>query len=139
MKPLIKTRPPGPNAGKILERDNKVISKSTAREYPLVVESAKGSNVWDADGNRFLDFNSFIAVMNFGHSHPKIISALKKQAEKATHAGFLDFYSELPVKFAEELTKLMPYKDLDTVHFSNSGTEFVEAALKLSRKYTKRV
>ena len=138
MKPLIKTKPPGPNARKVLERDKKIISKSTAREYPLVVEKASGSNVWDADGNRFLDFNSFIAVMNFGHSHPKIVQALKNQVQKATHVGFLDFYADLPVKFAEALTGLMPYRDLNTVHFSNSGTESIEAAMKLARRFTKR-
>ena len=138
MKPLIKIHPPGPKAKNILERDSKIISKSTAREYSLVVERASGSNVWDVDGNRYLDFNSFVAVMNFGPSNPKVVEALKNQVQKATHVAFLDFYADLPVKFSEQLIGLMPHKDLNTIHLSNSGTESIEAAMKLARRYTKR-
>ncbi len=137
MRPLINTIPPGPKARQVLLRDRKVISQSMAREYPLVVDHAEGVNVWDIDGNRYLDMNSFIAVMNFGHSHPKITAAIKAQLEKMTHAGFLDFYADLPVRFAERLLKHLP-KGFSKVYFSNSGAESIEAAMKLARHHTKR-
>ncbi len=75
--------------------------------------------------------------MNFGHSHPKITAAIKKQLDKATHSGFLDFYSELPVRFAENLVSFLPYP-LKRVFLSNSGTESIEAAMKLARYHTRR-
>lgn len=73
MKPLIITQPPGPKARAILNRDKQVISQSMIREYPLVIDHAKGLNIWDVDGNRYLDFSAGIAVMNVGWNHPEIV------------------------------------------------------------------
>lgn len=137
MKPLIKVKPPGPKAKEIISRDSKVVSQSMKREYPLVLERAYGVNLEDVDGNVYLDFTSGIAVMNFGWSHPKILEALRNQIEKTTHGAFLDLYSELPVKVAEELVKFLP-DGLNKVYFSNSGAESIEAAMKLARYHTKR-
>jgi len=136
LKPMIITKPPGPKAKAILERDAEVSSRSMARVYPLVISKTYDVNFEDVDGNRYIDFNSGIAVMNFGYSNPKIIDAIKEQVENATHAAFLEYYSELPVKFSEELLHFMPY--MDRVFLANSGTESVEAAMKLSRYYTNR-
>lgn len=137
MEPLIKVEPPGPRALEVLKRDARVVSQSMVREYPLVLESGRGVNLWDVDGNRYLDFSAGIAVMNVGWSNPRVVEAMKAQLEKLTHAAFLDFCSPVPVEFAEKLVGFMP-KGLDTVYFSNSGAECIEAALKLARHHTKR-
>jgi 4-aminobutyrate aminotransferase len=66
---------PGPKARAFVKRDSSVISPSYPRGYPLVVDHAKGSEVWDVDGNRFLDFMAGIAVTSTGHAHPKVVKA----------------------------------------------------------------
>ncbi len=136
MKPKIIVNPPGPKARRLLKRDEKVSSKSMARVYPLVISRAYGVNIEDVDGNRFLDFNSGIAVMNLGYSHPAIIKAVEKQSELIMHGAFLEFYSEVPVRFSETLLGLIP--SMSRVFLTNSGTESIEAAMKLARYYTKR-
>ncbi len=139
MRPLIKTKIPGPKARNIVKRSKRTGSNAIGREYPLVIKKAKGSNFWDVDGNRFLDFNSGVAVMNFGHSHPKITKGIEKQLKKMTHGAFLDFYEELPIKFSEELLDLFSDRyNMNRVFLSNSGTESIEAAIKLSRYNTGR-
>jgi 4-aminobutyrate aminotransferase len=135
-RPKIVVKPPGPKACKVLARDRKVSSPSMARVYPLVIQRASGVNVWDVDGNRFLDMNSGIAVMNLGHSHPRIVRAIEKQARKASHAAYLEFYPELPTRFIEELLSFTP--GFDQCFLTNSGAESVEAAMKLARFHTKR-
>ena len=137
MEPQIVSTPPGPRACDILERDSRVISQSMAREYPLVLERASGMNLWDVDGNRYLDFTAGIAVMNMGWNHPEVIEAVQSQAKYLSHGAFLDFCSEVPVNFAEKLVRFMP-AGINRVYFSNSGAESIEAALKLARRATKR-
>ncbi|WFN34496.1 acetyl ornithine aminotransferase family protein [Methanogenium sp. S4BF] len=137
MKPLIATVPPGPKAQAILRRDAGVISQSMVREYPLVVDRAEGMNLWDVDGNRYLDFSAGIAVMNLGWNHPDVVQAVTDQVRKLSHGAFLDYCSETPVRFAEKLVSMLP-GDLNRVYLSNSGAETIEAALKLARHHTKR-
>lgn len=137
MDPHIGTRPPGPKARAVLARDAGVIAQSMVREYPLVLERAEGTNLWDVDGNRYLDFTAGIAVMNVGWNHPRVVEAVREQAGRLSHGAFLDFCSEMPVRFAEKLVGMLP-SGLDRVYFSNSGAESVEAALKLARHHTKR-
>jgi len=137
MKPLITTGLPGPKAQAILRRDAGVVSQSMVRDYPLVVDRAEGMNLWDVDGNRYLDFSAGIAVMNTGWNHPDVVQAVTDQVQKLSHGAFLDFCSEVPVQFAEKLVSMLP-GDLNRVYFSNSGAETVEAALKLARHHTKR-
>lgn len=137
MKPLIRTKPPGPQAQAILRRDAGVISQSMVREYPLVVDRAEGMNLWDVDGNRYLDFSAGIAVMNLGWNHPDVVQAVTGQVQKLSHGAFLDYCSEMPVRFAEKLVSMLP-DGLNRVYLSNSGAETIEAALKLARHHTKR-
>lgn len=137
MQPLVKVRPPGPKARSILARDSHVISQSMVREYPLVLERAEGMNLWDVDGNRYLDFSAGISVMNAGWNHPEVVKAILGQVPKLSHGAFLDFCSELPIRFAEQLVSRLP-RPLDRVFLSNSGAESVEAALKLARNHTNR-
>ena len=127
---------PGPKAKAIIERDKAVISHSYARGYPFVMDHGKGSEVWDVDGNRFLDFAGGIAVVSTGHNHPKVVQAIKDQSEKFIHISS-DFYHEIWVRLGEELDLIAPFRE-DAVSFmTNSGTESVEAAIKLARYYTR--
>jgi 4-aminobutyrate aminotransferase len=126
---------PGPKAKALIERDSAVISPSYARAYPFVMDHGKGTEVWDVDGNHFLDFAAGIAVTATGHSHPKVVQAIKDQSEKFLHIS-ADFYHENWVSLGERLDQIAPFKE-DAVSFmTNSGTESVEAAIKLARYHT---
>ncbi len=126
---------PGPKAKALIERDRAVISPSYARGYPLVMDHGRGSDVWDVDGNHFLDFAAGIAVTSTGHSHPKVVRAIQEQAERFIHIS-ADFYHEKWVQLGEKLDQIAPFKE-DAVSFmTNSGTESVEAAIKLARYHT---
>jgi len=131
-------RPPGPRARELLERDASVISPSYVRFYPLVVESARGCIIRDVDGNEYIDFNSGIAVMNVGHSHPKVVEAIRGQVEKLIHYSHTDFYYEESVLLAEKLCEITPGRFRKRIFFCNSGAESVEAALKVCRWHTRR-
>ncbi len=128
---------PGPKATAILERDEKVISPSYVRDYPFVMDHGKGVEVWDVDGNRFLDFAAGIAVASTGHCHSEIVHAIQDQAEKFIHIS-PDFYHQKLVELGEKLNAIAPLQE-DAVSFmTNSGTESVEAAIKLARYHTGR-
>jgi 4-aminobutyrate aminotransferase len=121
----------------MIERDGKVISPSYPRGYPFVMDHGKGSEVWDVDGNRFLDFMGGIAVVSTGYSHPKVVKAIQEQAEKFIHISS-DFYHENWIKLAEKLDEIAPFKEDALSFMTNSGTEAVETAIKLARYHTKR-
>lgn len=131
------TPPPGPKARAILERDAEVLSPSYARDYGFVMDHGKGAEVWDVDGNRYIDFSAGIAVTSTGHSHPEIVKAIQDQAERFIHISS-DYYHELMVRVAERINDIAPMKEDVTVFLANSGTESVEAAIKLARYATKR-
>ncbi len=136
--PYIKVPPPGPKAKKLLERDEKVISPSYVRFYPLVLERAYGCILEDVDGNKYIDFNAGLAVMSVGHSHPKVVKAVKEQVEKLIHYSNTDFYYEESVTLAEKLVEITPGNFEKRVFYGNSGAEAVEAAFKLVRWHTRR-
>jgi 4-aminobutyrate aminotransferase len=138
MLPEIRGPLPGPRARAIIERDAKVISPSYTRSYPLVAERGEGALVIDADGNRFLDMSAGIAVVATGHCHPRVVAAIRSQAEKLIHMSGTDFYYENMVRLAEKLAALAPGGGARRVFFTNSGTESVEAAMKLARYHTGR-
>ncbi|MEW6178406.1 MAG: acetyl ornithine aminotransferase family protein [Chloroflexota bacterium] len=132
-----KTNLPGPKARKWIERDRAVISPSYPRGYPFVMDHGRGVEVWDVDGNRFLDFSAGIAVVSTGHSHPKVVKAIQEQAEKFIHISS-DFYHQKWIELAEKINSIAPFEE-DAVSFmTNSGTESIEAAIKLARYTTKR-
>jgi 4-aminobutyrate aminotransferase len=128
---------PGPKAQKLIERDQAVISPSYPRGYPFVMDYGRGSEVWDVDGNRFLDFAAGIAVASTGHSHPKVVKAIHDQAEKFIHISS-DYYHEKWIQLAEELNRIAPFPEPAISFMTNSGTESVEAAIKLARYHTGR-
>jgi len=136
--PQLRGPVPGPRAQQIIERDRKVLSPSYTRGYPLVAERGYGAMVEDVDGNRFLDFNAGIAVVATGHCHPQVVDAIQKQAAKLIHMSGTDFYYENMVALAEKLAELAPGGFERRVYFGNSGTEAMEAALKLARYSTGR-
>jgi 4-aminobutyrate aminotransferase len=136
--PLIKTALPGPKAKAIIERDGKVVSPSYTRSYPFVIARGRGATVEDVDGNIFLDCAAGIAVNSTGHSHPDVVAAIVDQAHKFLHMSGTDFYYEPQVRLGEEMEAIAPFSGRKRSFFSNSGTEAVEAALKLARYHTKR-
>ncbi|MGC9209805.1 MAG: acetyl ornithine aminotransferase family protein [Acidilobus sp.] len=132
--PLIRVEPPGPIARSIIERDSRALVQSYVRWVPLVVKEAHGAVIEDVDGNKYIDLNAGIAVMNVGHSHPKVVEAIKRQAEKLQHYSLTDFYYEEAVTAAEKLIGISPVKD-PRVFFTNSGTESIEGSLKFARYF----
>jgi 4-aminobutyrate aminotransferase len=101
------------------------------------MDHGKGSEVWDVDGNRFLDFAAGIAVLSTGHSNPTVVKAIQDQAEKFLHISS-DFYHEKWIKLAEKFNEISPFEENAVCFMTNSGTESVEAAIKLARNYTGR-
>lgn len=133
----IKTDIPGPKGKAIVDLDGKFLMTST-KTAPVV--AVKGEGVWitDVDGNRFLDFTSGVGVVNTGHCHPDVVAAVQKQAAELMHFAGTDFYYENQARFAERLAATAPGNGAHKVFFTNSGTESVEAALKLARWNTRR-
>jgi len=134
---MTKPNLPGPKAKAMIERDHKVISPSYPRSYPFVMDHGKGSEVWDVDGNRFLDFMGGIAVVATGYAHPKVVKAIQEQAEKFIHISS-DFYHENWIRLGEKLNEIAPFKEDALSFMTNSGTEAVETAIKLARYHTGR-
>ncbi|MCO5381731.1 MAG: aspartate aminotransferase family protein [Methanosarcina barkeri] len=125
----------GPKAREIIGQDCDIVSACEARPYPLVVDRARGSVIRDVDGREYLDLVAGIAVMNAGYSNPEIKAAISTQLEKMAHCGYGDFFAEPPLKLAKKLRELSGYSK---VFYCNSGTEAVEAAIKLAFWKTKR-
>src|SRR5437773_4828200 len=136
--PHIKTALPGPKAKAIIDRDASVVSPSYTRSYPLVMERGYGAMVEDVDGNIFLDCAAGIAVNATGHAHPEIVKAVTEQAHRFLHMSGTDFYYEPQVRLAEDLAAVAPMSGGARSFFGNSGTEAIEACIKLSRYATGR-
>jgi 4-aminobutyrate aminotransferase len=128
---------PGPKTRALIKRDSAVISPSYPRSYPFAMDHGKGTEVWDVDGNRFLDFMAGIAVNSTGHAHPKVVKAIQDQAEKFIHISS-DFYHEKWIQLGEKLAEIAPFDDYGVSFMTNSGTEAVETAIKLARYHTGR-
>jgi len=134
----IKTALPGPEAQKVLALDRQFVSPSYTRDYPLVARRGQGMFVEDVDGNTFLDFSAGIAVVSTGHCHPDVVRAIQRQAETLIHMSGTDFYYALIAQLAEKVAQIAPGSFAKRVYFGNSGTEAMEAALKLARFHTRR-
>jgi 4-aminobutyrate aminotransferase/(S)-3-amino-2-methylpropionate transaminase len=117
---------------------SKVISEGVASLTTNFIESAQGAVLRDVDGREYIDFAGGIAVMNIGHSHPKVVAAIKNQAEKFTHTCFMINPYEPAVKLAEKLCRITPGDFPKRAVFLNCGAEAVENAVKIARYYTKR-
>jgi 4-aminobutyrate aminotransferase len=129
---------PGPKARAIVEADDRWISPSYTRSYPLVAKRGRGTRVEDVDGNEFLDFAAGIAVTSTGHCHPEVVKAIQQQAGELIHMSGTDFYYEGLVTLAERLSAVAPMPGPHRFYYGNSGAEAVECALKLARYHTGR-
>src|SRR3989442_14912165 len=136
--PRLVTPLPGPAAKRILQLDSRYISPSYTRSYPLVAKTGRGAMIEDVDGNVFLDFNAGIAVVATGHCHPEVVAAVQRQAAELIHMSCTDFYYEDMVELAQKLEAISPGGETKKVYFGNSGTEAIEAAIKLARYHTRR-
>src|SRR5947208_7752891 len=136
--PNIRTPLPGPHGRQLLERDERYMSPSYTRIYPLVVERGSGAVIEDVDGNLFLDFTAGIAVTAAGHCHPHVVAAVQDQAAKLLHMSGTDFYYQPQIDLSQRLAELAPGASPKRIFFTNSGAEALEAALKLARWHTGR-
>lgn len=136
--PDIRTALPGPRGRALLERDERYMSPSYTRIYPLVCARGSGAVIEDVDGNLFLDFTAGIAVTSTGHCHPQVVAAIQDQASKLLHMSGTDFYYQPQIDLAQRLAELAPGTSPKRVFFTNSGAEALEAGLKLARWHTGR-
>src|SRR5579862_3033733 len=123
---------PGPKAQALMARDRPVTTPSYPRDYPFVMAKGRGAEVWDVDGNRYLDFMSGIGVCSTGHAHPQVVQAIKEAADDFLHISS-DYWHERMTQVAERIADLNPVRGPAQVFICQSGTESVEGALKLAR------
>ena len=135
--PNLVTELPGPKAREVLERDGRTTSPSLPRAYPFVPARGAGSVVEDVDGNVFLDVNAGIAVTSTGHCHPTVVEAIQRQAAELIHYSASDFYLPIYSELTDRLAEIAPMPDARSF-LTNSGTEAVEAGIKLARWSTGR-
>lgn len=136
--PKIVVSPPGPKARELVRKDEQFVSPSYLRYYPLVVDSACDCIVRDVDGNEYIDLNAGIACMNVGHGNPRVVEAVKQQCSRFLHYSNTDFYYKVAITLAEKLEQITPGATHKKTFFGNSGTEAVEAAVKLARWHTRK-
>jgi 4-aminobutyrate aminotransferase len=136
--PHLVTELPGPKARAHIAFDERYTSPSLPRAYPIVPVRGRGSVIEDIDGNRFLDFCAGIAVNVTGHAHPRVVAAIAQQAGELLHYSASDFYLPIYAHLAAELERIAPIHGPSRVFLGNSGTEVVEAAIKLARYSTGR-
>ncbi len=135
--PTIKTDVPGPKSRRLIENAKNVLITTTRLNY-IVISKMENDLIWDIDGNVFIDFAASIAVANIGHRNPKVLEAVRQQLDKYIHVGPHDWYDELQIEYAKKLSKVVPGKFEKKIFYGNSGTESVEASLKIARWNTRR-
>lgn len=121
----------------LLARRKAAIPAGISSATSLFAAKAKNAEIWDVDGKRYIDFAAGIAVCNTGHSHPKIVAAIKEQVDNVTHTAFQVSMYEPYIDLAEKLNDLAPIKDAKSVLFT-SGSEAIENAVKIARIATGR-
>ena len=136
--PKLRTALPGPNARRVVEADDRVISPSYTRSYSMVAKRGRGLRVEDVDGNEFLDFAAGIAVTSTGHCHPEVVKAIQDQAAELIHMSGTDFYYESLVTLSNRLSGIAPMPGPHRFYYGNSGAEAIECALKIARYHTGR-
>jgi len=120
------------------DRFLKHIAQTSAHPFLLEIEHAEGVYIYDTKGKKYLDLIAGISVLNVGHRHPKVVEAIKKQADKYLHVMVYGEYLQSPqIDFAEAILEKLP-ENLNNIYFTNSGTESIEAACKLAKRYTQK-
>ena len=132
------TEIPGPRSRAILARKQKVVAAPVTVQAPVVIASALGAVLTDVDGNRFLDFAGGIGCLTVGHSHPKVVEAVREQAGLFLHTDFAVVPYESYAILAERLLAAAPFTGPAKAAFFNSGAEAVENAIKFARLATGR-
>jgi 4-aminobutyrate aminotransferase/(S)-3-amino-2-methylpropionate transaminase len=122
----------------LLARRNAAVPRGVATATPLFAARAENSEIWDVEGNRYVDFAGGIAVLNTGHRHPKVIAAVKEQIELYTHTAFQVLAYEPYIELAERLNALAPFKGPAKTIFFTTGAEAAENAVKIARAATGR-
>lgn len=126
------------NNDQLQQRKTKVIARGQGNLYPVFVERALGSEIWDVEGNRFIDLAAGIAVCNTGHSHPKVVAASKAQIDKFSHTCVMVNPYEVAVELAEKLVDIAPGDSEKKAIYVSTGAEAVENCVKIARAYTGR-
>lgn len=126
------------NNAALQARKVKVMARGQGNVYPVYVKQAKNAEIWDVEGKRYIDFGTGIAVCNTGHSHPKVVAAVKEQVEQFSHTCVMVNPYEVAVELAEKLTKLAPGDSDKKAIFVSTGAEAVENCVKIARAYTGR-
>ncbi|EPJ43426.1 MAG: 4-aminobutyrate aminotransferase [Osedax symbiont Rs1] len=126
------------NNQELQQRKNKVIARGQGNLYQVYVERAEGSELWDVEGDRYIDFGAGIAVCNTGHSHPKVVAAAKQQLDKFSHTCVMVNPYEVAVELAEKLVDIAPGNSDKKAIFVSTGAEAVENCVKIARAYTGR-
>lgn len=137
-RPSIQVPIPGPEAQRIIEKDTQYVA-TTTKTSPVAGKRGKGAVVEDVDGNILLDFTAGIGVLNLGHCHPAVVSAIQEQAAELMHFAGTDFYYDVQARLAERIAKATPGPDDRKVFYTQSGAESVEAALKVTKWSTERI
>jgi 4-aminobutyrate aminotransferase len=138
IEPRLVTEIPGPASRGVMTADAAVTSPSLPRAYPFVAARGAGAVVEDVDGNLFLDFNAGIAVCSTGHCHPEVVAAIKRQSDDLLHYSASDFYLPIYAELCARLDEISPIDGPTKSFLTNSGTEAVEAAIKLARHHSGR-
>lgn len=133
------TDKPIARSGEIIEREERVLPKAVAIKYfPMAIERGRGSLVWDADGNRYIDFLTSAAVYNVGHGHPAVVEAVREQVGKLQNYTIVYFYNDRPVRLAERLIETTPGTFAKKAAFAFSGSDGVDGAIRAARSFTGR-
>jgi 4-aminobutyrate aminotransferase len=136
--PHLRTDVPGPKARLHVAFDHEFTSPSLPRAYPIVPIRGWGAAIEDIDGNVFLDFTAGIAVSSTGYAHPRVTEAIERQARDLVHFSASDFYLPIYAQLAARFDEIAPIDGPTRSFIGNSGTEAVEAAIKLARFATRR-
>ncbi|NGQ97078.1 4-aminobutyrate--2-oxoglutarate transaminase [Brevibacillus sp. SYP-B805] len=134
----MKTAVPGPKAQELLKRKQQVVARGPFNTVLTFAEKGEGALLTDVDGNTFIDFAGAIGTLNVGHCPPRVVEAIKKQAEQYIHPCFNVMMYEPYIRLAEELARITPGDFPKKTFLANSGAEAVENAVKIARKYTGR-
>ncbi len=121
-----------------LSRREKALPKGIASACPVFIERAENSELWDVEGNRYIDFAGGIAVMNTGHVHPKITAAVEEQVRKFSHTAYQVLQYGPYVELCERLNALAPGETPKKSVLFSTGAEAVENAVKIAKYYTQR-
>ncbi|HEV2218459.1 MAG TPA: 4-aminobutyrate--2-oxoglutarate transaminase [Candidatus Dormibacteraeota bacterium] len=114
------------------------VPRGVTTAHPLVADHAQGSEIWDTDGRRYIDFVGGIGVMNVGHNHPRVMAAVREQLDRVTHTSFQVVMYESYLKLAQRLSDLAPGDGPKKAIFFSTGAEAVENAVKIARAHTGR-